>query len=132
MDFGFLKNLDQVLVETPKVKKEKVVYPIEGDFRVKANGTILFTPAFEKRIAQKVSPEAIVTKWLDVVFSDDWHQYPKDNPKVCLMVINDQDKPLKADIKFQGKITYIHVLILVVVDDTFRGMKTIVKFCDKS
>lgn len=107
MDFSFLKNLDQVLVETPKAKKEKVVYPIEGDFRVKANGTILFTPEFEKRIGSKVTSEGIITKWLDVVFSDEWHQYPKDAPKVCLMVINDQDKPLKADIKAQGKITYI-------------------------
>jgi len=98
MDFSFLKNLDQQLVETPKAKKEKVAYPIEGEFRVKSNGTIIFSEEFAKTVGEK---------WIDVVFSDDWHQYPKDNPPVCLLVINNQDKPLKADIKAQGKITYI-------------------------
>lgn len=98
MDFSFLKNLNESLIEPVKAKKEPVVYPIEGDFRVKHNGTIIFSDEFRERVGGK---------WIDIIFSDEWFQYPKENPACAFIIINDEEKPLKADIKAEGKLTYL-------------------------
>ena len=97
MNFDFLENLE--LVPMPeKAKKESVSYPLEGDFRVKHNGEIIFSEDFRKRVG---------TKWLDFVFSSEWIQYPKDKPNVAFVIINDDEKAARADVKTEGVSTYL-------------------------
>jgi hypothetical protein len=96
--FDFLETLDQDLlkVETGK-KKEKVVYEMKGDIRIKRNGEITFSEEFRKKAAGK---------WIDFVFSKEWIQYPKDKPAICFINICDEKSAL-ADVKTEGTSVYV-------------------------
>jgi len=100
INLDFLSNLDVTpadeLVKTKKPTFTKT--PIEGDFRIFRKGAIAFTEAFAAQVGDK---------WIDVVFSTDWLQYPAGQPAIAFININSEEKPAKADIKKDGTVTYI-------------------------
>jgi hypothetical protein len=96
--FDFLENLDEDLLKVDLgKKKEKVVYEMKGDIRIKRNGEISFSDSFRKKVGDK---------WVDFVFSKDWIQYPKDKPALCFINICDKGAAL-GDVKTEGTSVYI-------------------------
>ena len=88
-------------MEAPKTERKSRTtpqVPIEGDFRIFRNGGIEFTEAFRAKVNEK---------WIDVVFTSRWDMYPKDKTPLCFININTIDKPAKADIKKETKLSYI-------------------------
>lgn len=103
MKLDFLNDLN---LEAPKVERKSRTtsqVPIEGDFRVFRNGGIEFTDAFRAKVNGK---------WIDVIFTSKWDAYPKDKQALCFININTTDKPAKADIKKETKLSYIKEFFL--------------------
>jgi len=117
MEFDFLQDVAQDLTAPDKAPRAKVVYAIEGDFRIKRNGEIVFHDDFRKKIAilDKKGKATGDIKWIDFIFTSDWSQYPKDKPNVCFInviepITSDSgkvDQGAKADVKKETKVTYI-------------------------
>jgi hypothetical protein len=103
MNFDFLNDLGESLlpVETKKrVAASKV--PVNGIMRV-TKKQIVFGDEFRASVG---------TKMIDMVFSTEWSQYPTGKPKVlfCVVLLN-EEKPLKADIKKEGPTQYAAELL---------------------
>lgn len=103
MNLDFLNDLNLEAPKTERKSRATVQVPIEGDFRVFRNGGIEFTDAFRAKVNGK---------WIDVVFTSKWDAYPKDKQALCFININTIDKPAKADIKKETKLSYIKEFFL--------------------
>lgn len=98
MELDFLNDLNLEAPDVVRKTRTTSQVPIEGDFRIFRNGGIEFTEAFRAKVNKK---------WIDVVFTSNWDSYPKDKQALCFININTIDKPAKADIKKETKLSYI-------------------------
>ena len=101
LNLDFLSNLEVTTADEFAAKKKVTgisQIPLEGDFRVMRNGSVIFSEAFRAQVDNN---------WLDIVFSKEWLQYPPNQPAVAFISITAEDNRAKADIKQEGKIAYI-------------------------
>jgi len=114
MDLSFLSDLNLEAPEKEKRSRTTMQVAIAGDFRIFRSGGIEFTEEFRTKVDNK---------WLDIVFSSKWKEYPQDRQKLCFININTIDKPAKADIKTESKsVVYIKDTFLVESEELW-GIK---------
>lgn len=98
MDLGFLESLELTPVPEKKGNTGRPAAPLEGDLRLHKSGRVVFSDSFRELVGEK---------WIDLFFANKWLQYPKDQPNVLFLCINDKEKPAKADIKSEGTSVFV-------------------------